>query len=55
MPVTTAFFGVVILGETITWLQIAGGIVVIVAGYIVIKEKGMLDEKQKQADSERKG
>ncbi len=43
LPITTAFFGVVFLGETITLLQIFGGIIVIVAGYLVIKEKSELD------------
>lgn len=42
-PVTAAFFGAVLLGETITWLQIIGGIIVIAAGFIVIREKGKID------------
>ena len=46
MPVTTAFFGVVFLHETITPLQIIGGIIVIAAGYVVIREKGKLDEER---------
>ena len=46
LPVTTAFFGVLFLGETLTPLQIIGGIVVIAAGFIVIKEKGRLDEER---------
>lgn len=42
-PVTAAFFGALLLGETITWLQIIGGIIVIAAGFIVIWEKGKID------------
>ena len=44
LPVSTAIFGVLFLHESITWLQIIGGIVVIAAGFVVIKEKGRLDE-----------
>jgi drug/metabolite transporter (DMT)-like permease len=36
MPVTTTFFGWLILGEKITLLQFAGGVIVIVAGAVVI-------------------
>jgi drug/metabolite transporter (DMT)-like permease len=41
MPVTTTFFGWIILGEKITAMQFAGGVVVIAAGAVVIylKEK----------------
>lgn len=46
LPVTTAFFGVLFLGEKLTALQIIGGIIVIAAGFIVIREKGKLDEKR---------
>lgn len=46
LPVTTAFFGVLFLGETLTFWQIAGGVVVIAAGLLVIKEKGRLDEER---------
>ena len=46
LPVTTAFFGVLFLGETLTFWQIAGGVVVIAAGFIVIREKGRLDEER---------
>ena len=44
MPVTSAICGVIFLHETITPLQIAGGIIVVAAGYVVIREKGKLDE-----------
>jgi drug/metabolite transporter (DMT)-like permease len=43
LPITTTFFGWLILGETILPLQIVGGVVVIIAGYIVIKEKGQAE------------
>lgn len=44
MPVSATFFGWLILKETILPIQMAGGAVVIAAGYIVIKEKGRLEE-----------
>jgi len=40
IPVTTTIFGWFFLKETISPLQAAGGVIVILAGYIVIKEKG---------------
>lgn len=43
LPVSTAIFGAILLGESISILQIAGGIIVITAGYLVIREKGRLD------------
>jgi len=43
LPVTTTIFGWLILGEMISPLQILGGVVVISAGYIVIREKGKLE------------
>ncbi|MCR5035117.1 MAG: DMT family transporter [Clostridia bacterium] len=46
MPVSTAICGVIFLHETITPLQIVGGIIVVAAGYIVIREKGKLDEER---------
>ena len=46
LPVTTAFFGTVLLGERLTWLQILGGILVIAAGFFVIWEKGKIDEAE---------
>ena len=39
MPVTSTFFGWLILGEWISTLQIIGGIVIIVSGAVVIREK----------------
>lgn len=44
LPVTTTFFGAIFLKESITVLQIIGGIVVIAAAFVAIKEKGKLDE-----------
>lgn len=44
LPVTTTLFGWLILKETISVLQMAGGLLVIYAGYLVIKEKGRLEE-----------
>lgn len=44
LPITATFFGWMILGETISFMQIVGGTIVITAGYIVIKEKGKLEE-----------
>ena len=46
MPVTSAICGVIFLRETITPLQIVGGIIVVAAGYVVIREKGKLDEER---------
>jgi len=43
-PVVTTFLGWLILKETIAPIQMAGGIIVIAAGYIVIKEKGKTEE-----------
>lgn len=44
LPITATLFGWMILGETISFFQIIGGAVAIAAGYIVIKEKGELEE-----------
>lgn len=44
LPVTTTLFGWLILKETISPVQLAGGTIVIAAGYLVIKEKGRLEE-----------
>ena len=46
LPVSTTFFGAVLLHESITWLQVVGGIVVVTAGFVVIREKGKLDEER---------
>lgn len=45
LPVTSTLFAWLFLGESISWLQILGGIIVISAGYIVIREKGKLEEQ----------
>ncbi|HWQ77201.1 MAG TPA: DMT family transporter [Anaerovoracaceae bacterium] len=44
LPVTTTLFGLLILKETISPVQMAGGAVVIAAGCLVIMEKGRLEE-----------
>lgn len=46
LPITSTFFGWMLLGESITALQIVGGIVVIASACIVIHEKGRLDQEQ---------
>lgn len=43
LPVTTTFFGWVLLKETIQPAQMLGGVIVIAAGYFVIKERGRID------------
>ena len=43
MPITATFFGWLLLGELISPLQILGGVIVIGAGYYVIREKGRLE------------
>lgn len=49
MPVSSTFFGAVILGETITSMQIIGGIIVVVAAFFVIREKGRLDQLEENS------
>ena len=44
LPVTTTFFGAIFLKESITLLQVFGGVIVIAAAFVAIKEKGKLDE-----------
>jgi len=44
LPITTTLFGWLILKETILPVQMLGGAIVIAAGYLVIKEKGRLEE-----------
>lgn len=43
LPVSTAIFGALLLGQTLSTIQLIGGIIVITAGYLVIREKGKLD------------
>jgi drug/metabolite transporter (DMT)-like permease len=45
MPITATFFGWLLLGEMISGMQLVGGVVVIAAGYFVIREKGRLEER----------
>ncbi|MCB6992104.1 DMT family transporter [bacterium 210820-DFI.6.37] len=44
LPVTSTFFGWLLLNESISGLQLAGGIVVIASACVVIKEKGKMEE-----------
>jgi drug/metabolite transporter (DMT)-like permease len=44
LPVTTTLFGWLILKETILPIQMLGGAIVIIAGYMVIKEKGRVED-----------
>ncbi len=46
LPVSTVIFGWLILGEQIFPVQMVGGVIVVVAGILVIREKGRLDEKR---------
>lgn len=45
-PVTTAIFGVIMLGQDLDLLQCIGGVVVIVSGCAVIREKSRLEEQE---------
>ena len=45
LPITTTLFGWLILGEVIAPIQLAGGAILIGAGYAVIKELGKEKEK----------
>jgi drug/metabolite transporter (DMT)-like permease len=45
MPITATFFGWILLHEMITGIQMIGGVIVIAAGYFVIREKGRLEER----------
>jgi len=46
LPVTTTFFGTLLLGEHIFPLQFAGGAIVVIAGIVVIREKDKLDSSR---------
>jgi drug/metabolite transporter (DMT)-like permease len=46
MPVTAAFFGWALLGETLRPLQIAGGALVIASAVLVLRQKGLLDARR---------
>lgn len=54
LPVTATLFSWLFLGEKIGAVQILGGIIVIVSGYIVIKEKSRMDSREQYADKERR-
>ena len=44
LPITSTFFGWLMLNESISGLQLAGGVLVIIAACVVIKEKGKMEE-----------
>ncbi len=44
MPISTTALGWYFLNETISFIQIIGGIVIITSGYFVIREKGKMEE-----------
>ncbi len=46
LPVTATLFGWILLGELIGGIQLMGGVIVILAGYVVIKEKAKVDKKR---------
>ena len=43
LPVTSAFFGYLLLHQNLVLLQCVGGVVVILSGYLVIREKDRID------------
>lgn len=45
MPITATFFGWIFLHEMISGMQTIGGVIVIAAGYFVIREKGRLEDR----------
>jgi drug/metabolite transporter (DMT)-like permease len=45
MPVSAAFFGLILLKERLTPLQLAGGAVVIAAACVVLRQKNLLDAR----------
>lgn len=54
LPVTTAFFGVIILGENLKMIQIFAAAIIILFGTLIIKERGMKQipmlDKRKSSD-----
>lgn len=52
MPVAATLLGWLLLKETISPVQGAGGVLVIVSGYFVIKEKGRAQEQEKAQEQE---
>jgi drug/metabolite transporter (DMT)-like permease len=43
LPVTSSFFGFVALGESLTIVQVLGGVIVVASGVIFIREKGKVE------------
>jgi drug/metabolite transporter (DMT)-like permease len=54
MPVTAAFFGRIILKETLTPLQLAGGVIVVISACVVLRRKSLLDARR-EVGEERRG
>ena len=52
LPVTATFFGWIFLGEAIGAAQFIGGAVVIASSCIVIKEKGKMEERLNEGETE---
>lgn len=52
LPITATLFGWIFLKESLTWVQILGGIIVISAGCIVIKAKGKMEENPDEQENE---
>ncbi|NLD18706.1 MAG: DMT family transporter [Clostridiales bacterium] len=52
LPVATTILGWLILGEAISFVQIIGGIIVIVSSCIVITEKGKMEENSNGREAE---
>ena len=46
LPVTTAFFGLIMLHQSLVVLQCLGGVIVIISGVLVIREKDRIDRLQ---------
>jgi len=50
LPITTAFFGWMFLGETLIPMQLVGGVIVIASGAVVIWQKSKLDKTHEQLE-----
>ncbi len=55
LPVTTTFFGFILLHEQISLIQLLGGVIVIVSGTFVIREKGREDQAECRLPREEEG
>jgi len=52
LPVTATFFGWLFLHETVGFMQLVGGIIVIISSCIVIAEKGKMEERLNGREAE---